>query len=70
MDITTFCIILMYILAPMLLIGFMNVKAGLAGFIFGGLMGMIILVMTNVINIWALLLFIIALTAVIFFAKR
>ena len=70
-DITTFAIVLVVILIPMITIGFTTVKqAGFFGFIFGALEGLICLIVTNTVPIWSLLIFIVALSAYLIFERK
>lgn len=71
-DILTFTIIVFYILAPMMLVGLTCARqgAGLFGFLYGAEIGVIWLVQTNLVSIWALLIFNVGLTGWIFFSKR
>ncbi len=72
MDVITFCVALLWIMAPSMLIGYSCARAGagLFGFIFGAQIGLLAMVRANFIPIWSLLVYIVLLTAYVFFAKR
>lgn len=72
MDVITFSVALMWILTPSMLIGYLSGRsgAGLLGFVFGAMMGLLAMVRANFLPVWSLLIYIVVLTAYIFFAKR